>query len=535
MQKTAIKTFLLSFSVSMLAIAVANRTFLYKKSSDVVAYDTGNKNISLFIKDLSSNNHPIKKINLTSLPSIDKAPIEFDDVQAFNEGDIIVADEIEIPQNNLADDYVKVTEAEDVKEQNGLLTADVVYSQDTPLDNKNVEKEIVYPRQVALSEKAPVISESDEKEELRFFDLEEIHRDDVAIPLTFGSGGESWAEVSIGNPSDLNHVALKSGNSVPIESMSNQDKDDVSVGGEAVNDSSKKYTIRDNPWVIAKINGVSKNKMLEKEFADVNQEEISQALKTSENVQGVKLASETVKNLIIPIPEKIEKKDNLLPKLAYPEDSPDAKKEKVMNVLSVKKEKQQLLTEIEEETEIPMTPIEDIKDTALDEPKKEEKKGLLTSISSMFSETVDKAKNEAASIKSKLKAKAKKNLKKKTKFKRVKAIIPKEIRMSFQNNKAEISGQTLRWVQAFASKTAKEQGTYLEVRIDRTRSVLLQQRRLNLLYNILMNKGVEYSKIRVVFTDREPNTFILKMVNLTEEEKQATKKINKNSDMYMQW
>ena len=50
-----------------------------------------------------------------------------------------------------------------------------------------------------------------------------------------------------------------------------------------------------------------------------------------------------------------------------------------------------------------------------------------------------------------------------------------------------------------------------------------------------MNKGVEYSKIRVVFTDREPNTFILKMVNLTEEEKQATKKINKNSDMYMQW
>lgn len=538
MQKTAIKTFLFSFSVSMLAIAVANRAFLYEKNTDIVTYDTGNKNISLFIKDVSSNKHPVKKINLTSLPSINKAPLLLDG-ESLQTNDIIVADNIvtdntEVSQNYPADNYLEAAPIEKVEEQEVLL-ADVVYSQSPPLDNKITEKDVVYPVQLALSESEPAAPEVEEKEELHFFDLEEIHRDDVAIPLTFGNRGEGRAEVSIGNPSDLNHVALKNGDSIPIESMSNQDKEDDSVSGGAITDSSQGYTIRDNPWIIAKSKGVSKNKMLEKEFANINQEEIKQALKTSENIQGVKLASETVKNLIIPLPEKIEEKDNLLPKLAYPEDSPDAKKEKVMKVLSAKKEKQQLLTEIEDETEIPMSPPEVVEDEKNEEKKDEKKKGLFTSLSSMFSETVDKAKNEASSITSKLKSKVKKKSKKKSKFKHVKAIIPKEIRMSFQNNRAEISGQTLRWVQAFASKTAKESGTYLEVRIDRTRSVLLQQRRLNLLYNILMNKGVEYSKIRVVFTDREPNTFILKMVDAVEDEKKVTKKINKNGDMYMQW
>jgi hypothetical protein len=76
----------------------------------------------------------------------------------------------------------------------------------------------------------------------------------------------------------------------------------------------------------------------------------------------------------------------------------------------------------------------------------------------------------------------------------------------------------------------------LEVRIDGSATTLLQQRRLNLLYNILINKGVSYSQINTVFTTREPNSFILRMINAGEDD-QTTKKKNRQSrqNRYIQW
>ena len=127
------------------------------------------------------------------------------------------------------------------------------------------------------------------------------------------------------------------------------------------------------------------------------------------------------------------------------------------------------------------------------------------------------------------------NLKRAAEANRNIPIMPREIRMSFQANKAEISGQTLRWVQAFASKAAQDSNTYLEVRIDASRPTVLQQRRLNLLYNILTNKGVEYSKINVVYTTREPNSFILKMVSLDNDNEGYLDKMNKAGKNYLQW
>ena len=50
---------------------------------------------------------------------------------------------------------------------------------------------------------------------------------------------------------------------------------------------------------------------------------------------------------------------------------------------------------------------------------------------------------------------------------------------------------------AFAAKAAATPEMTLEVRINGTSSTALQQKRLNLLYNILTNKGVEYSKINM--------------------------------------
>ena len=91
-------------------------------------------------------------------------------------------------------------------------------------------------------------------------------------------------------------------------------------------------------------------------------------------------------------------------------------------------------------------------------------------------------------------------------------IMPTEMRLSFQPNRAEISGQTLRWIQAFAAKAAENGDMSIEIRIDGTAAMDLQQKRLNLLHNILADKGVEYSKINTVFTQREPNSFIIKTI-----------------------
>ena len=64
----------------------------------------------------------------------------------------------------------------------------------------------------------------------------------------------------------------------------------------------------------------------------------------------------------------------------------------------------------------------------------------------------------------------------------------------------------------------------------------LQQKRLNLLHNILSNKGVEYSKINTVFTSREPNSFILRTISLDNNAGGSAQKTNNGSGtQYIQW
>lgn len=65
----------------------------------------------------------------------------------------------------------------------------------------------------------------------------------------------------------------------------------------------------------------------------------------------------------------------------------------------------------------------------------------------------------------------------------------------------------------------------------------LQQKRLNLLHNILTNKGVEYSKINTVFTNREPNSFIIRTITRNNINTETTKgRMNKpRESYYLQW
>ena len=56
-------------------------------------------------------------------------------------------------------------------------------------------------------------------------------------------------------------------------------------------------------------------------------------------------------------------------------------------------------------------------------------------------------------------------------------------------------------------------------------------RYLNLLYSILVNNGVDYNKINIIFTDREPNSFIIRNVRYASEEDA----INAHKKAYNPW
>ena len=98
------------------------------------------------------------------------------------------------------------------------------------------------------------------------------------------------------------------------------------------------------------------------------------------------------------------------------------------------------------------------------------------------------------------------------------SIAPSELKLSFQVNRAEISGQTLEWLKAFSDNAVKNDDVFIEIRIDGSGSYELQQKRLNLLYSILVNNGVDYNKINIIFTEREPNSFIIRNVRYASEE-----------------
>ena len=104
------------------------------------------------------------------------------------------------------------------------------------------------------------------------------------------------------------------------------------------------------------------------------------------------------------------------------------------------------------------------------------------------------------------------------------SIMPAELRLSFQPNRAEISGKTLKWIYAFADNARDNDNVYVEVRIDGTSSYALQQKRLNLLSSIFSARGVDYRKINIIFTSREPNSFIIRNIHFNNKETEEANK-----------
>lgn len=550
MQKTGLKTFVYSFSVSLFAIFAANGIYLHTRPSVRQDIKIPSKNVMLFLKDDAFNPSlkpaPVKKIALSVLPELKQEP-EALPVQAGGAvyeppiDEIILADNfIPLENGGVFEETAETDEELRPIEFIPSQPAAVTMAANRPPAKDNGTK-ISVPRltpEIAASEppaiKIAAASAKPEKADTPPALKAKTEADksvltaEAKLPLPLFPLEKSRdakldnRKIKIGEPDKLNQVALAD-KSIPISSMENRQAKETPPPPEWKQMSDKK---NDSPWVVAKGAGVSRNELLsQEEYYKKENEQIKAALNlpSAKNTEGsVQVASDTVKNLLIPIPEDILNDENLVPQLSYSSNEKEKAKDKEFD--------EKMAAENEAARDNAGSPKPQ---PAVITEKPAAQKNILASLNTIFSsKTKVKEAKKTPEKKSGLLTELQRKL---SPAKKV-TIMPTEMRLSFQPNRAEISGQTLRWIQAFAARAAEDNFMSIEIRIDGTSGMELQQKRLNLLHNILTNKGVEYSKINTVFTSREPNSFIIRTVTRNYDRRGLNRNNNtQTAGRYLQW
>lgn len=572
MQKTGLKTFVYSFTLSLFAIFTANGIYWHTRPSASQEVKIPSKNIMLFLRGNrdtpSTRPAPVKKIALTVLPEprqqeTSPAPSSLQVVYQ-PEAAVIMADNdiIDFPleiDHNIPDNAIRETEtktklvqnfdevihnpppraAERIIPRHSADKSEKAY-QEAPVKSAPQESPVLTAEPAVP---AVLTAEDDKMENMLRMAAAESPEPEAIFPLekTVDPLAKNAGAKVLRN-AEANRVAL-AGSNVPIKSMtrekSAQHQEPIANKSKSWEQMPRRDALTDNgedsPWVVAKGAVAPHNAMVAKEkYYQKDEAAIQKALNrepldtTNADLQ---LASGTVQNLLIPIPEEILNDENLTPQLVS-SDKPDDIKKEIEVERKLKEEvrpEKPLIVKKEEKSE--PQPIEPVKHQT---PQEQKKGNILSSLSSIFSSSsnVKESKQNTddddfiSSIKKKIKGSRSRG-----------KIMPTEMRLSFQPNRAEISGQTLRWIQAFAGKAADDPAMSIEIRIDGTSGMELQQKRLNLLHNILTNKGVEYSKINTVFTNREPNSFIIRTITRNNINTETTKgRMNKpRESYYLQW
>lgn len=278
-----------------------------------------------------------------------------------------------------------------------------------------------------------------------------------------------------------------------------------------------------SPWVIAKGSKHIKNKKLLEQFGDEAKpsaltDGFKQAAKEDE-AYSYKVAERIKQSIIFPIPDEILNDENLTPTFIKQPSKAAPSSSKVSKKASSATDEIKIISK-ETPVEIPQSAQ---KDTS-----------ILNSISSWFSDTPTtdipspQKKKKAAPTYGRTNALQKDKeathpepaaedladfyeTLQETKAEYAKKVIPSELKMSFQPERAEISGSTLKWLKVLSEAT-KASNTSLEVRLDASAAPELQKKRLSLLYSIFTNNGVDFSKINTIFSSTAPNAFIIKVI-----------------------
>ncbi len=315
----------------------------------------------------------------------------------------------------------------------------------------------------------------------------------------------------------------------------------------------------DNPWVMAKGNKYAKNRVVVEEFNEKEEQQTEVSTETDE-VQTPDEPQASDEPEIIPSSQENQIKENQ-------ESLEDTQQTKTLSLIDTDDDRQNLsqtfsepllkqkttdtklayqmiqnilipipqdilndadltpdLTSSPEEREISSNiKTDNLKPTL---SGKDKETGLFKSISSWFSKEkvadgIEKAQDTLSAAGSSVKQTVYSALGKVEDYNPATgSIMPAELRLSFQPNRAEISGQTLKWIYAFADNARDNNDVYIEVRIDGTSSYVLQQKRLNLLSSIFASRGVDWRKINTIFTSREPNSFIIRNIRFNNKEKE---------------
>lgn len=88
-------------------------------------------------------------------------------------------------------------------------------------------------------------------------------------------------------------------------------------------------------------------------------------------------------------------------------------------------------------------------------------------------------------------------------------IMPQEIKVTFYKNATDFSGQTLKWIKAYAKSALADPRLVVEVRIS-SQDPDIQYKRLALVRNTLMSNGLSSHQIRMIQTNREPDSLVLR-------------------------
>lgn len=270
---------------------------------------------------------------------------------------------------------------------------------------------------------------------------------DGSIPIEFENTDKQNLNAEIAQSEDENKVAM-----LPTSTLS--DSEDF---------------IPDTPWVVAKGSKHIKNKKLLEKYQDQQPQDLftdnfKQAANEDQEI-SYKVAEKIKQSIIFPIPDEILNDENLTPTFIKGNRKTGTPAKGRQDTPSQAKEAKPAL---------PEESVKILPKVSTVAQKKDESKGFLNSISSWFSDkqptdTAAKPKSKTAPAYSSQGAgKAEETINsndalvsfyetiQETKQEQAKnKIIPSELKLSFQPDRAEISGQTLRWLKAFPKKQKK--------------------------------------------------------------------------------
>ena len=529
MKKSGIKSFIFSFILTLSAVILVDKMLPSAPKEVVPAKKISYKNIALFSEkkdeivvasaSISSpkmteieNNVPEieERIDTTPEPEEEILPIQNTD----NVENTIISDNSDVVYNpdkqteNFADEY----SFEELMAMNNVSTED---EENNEFSDGKQEVFVAQEENAGEPVDEIVVADNSFDENLNLW-----------LPIEKGE-----TKINLKDSSEFSQVAM-SDNSVMLSSVIDEEKAKIQTVDDAAKIAKSAGEEKSSPWVVAKGAKHTKNKQpitLAKNQEQINNtnEEVKTEKKPfalnkivdgreSKIVSGilskypnkkpdgsVDVAYKVMDNLLIPIPEDILQDDNLTPQLSSSgsqDESDDKKAEKKKSEKTDKKS----------------------------EKTKKKRSTLFESIGSFFSSSKNKNKSseklkeydmyddeeddnddeeneqsESASESSAEEYDTSAETKEKDypDLSEFSEILPREIKLSFQPEKAEISGPTLRWLRAFSDNAKKNPDTYIEVRIDGSGEYALQQRRLNLLQGVFFENGLSPEKINTIFLE----------------------------------